>query len=123
MVAVAAVVAVGSAVEVVAVADRSETVAGGEEEPAAPEEVHIRLTADPGCTKGCNADPYSAGAGRSRVDLFVPEVEVDELLGPSPLESCPLPPASPWRCTSQILDHSIFPNLVPRGPVMKMKID
>ena len=73
----------------VVAADRSDTAAEGEEEPAALEEVHIRLIVGLGDTEDSSADPYSAAVGRSVVDLFVLGVKADELLYPFPLESYP----------------------------------
>lgn len=47
------------------------------------------------------SDPSAVVAGRSRVDLVVPEAEVGEPRGPSLLGSCRGPPASPATCSAR----------------------
>lgn len=106
-----------------AVADRFDTAVEPEEEPVAPEVAHNQLPVDPDDTKSSNVDPYPVEVDMSTVGLFVLEATVDEPLDPSPLVSCPLPPASLWMCILQNRDRNIYPNLVPRAPNMKKKIN
>ena len=63
-----------------------------------------------------SVDPLTPGADKSGADHDVPEGVTDEPLDPSPLWSCPTPPASRATYIARNQGHSTSRDPAPRAP-------